>query len=132
MITNYMFMKKVNYMLSQLINDKKSLYFCILILLFDLVYLFLNDDKYFIFGSGYGLEKLLNLNHSMHPILDMNAFFLRAFSYLGNLVFFNFLFLMIYNIIFKISKSIKYEALFVYIMNILIIIVLIYIYIIMS
>lgn len=125
-------MKKVKYMLSQLINDKKSLFFCLLILFVNLIYLFLNDDKYFIFGSGYGLEMMINLNKTTHPILNMNSFFLRGFSYIANLIFFNFIFLMLYNIIFKTCKSIKYEAFFVYSINILLSLVILYLYLLMK
>lgn len=122
-------MKKVKYMLSQLNNDKKCLFFCLLILFVNLFYLYQNDDKFLIFGYGYGLESLININETPSPVLNMNAFFLRAFSFLGNLMVFNFIFLMLYNIIFKTFKSVKFEALFVYAINILLALAILYFYI---
>ena len=132
MIINYMLMKKVNYLLSQLNNDKKLLIFCLTILFTNLFYLYQNDDTYIIFGYGYGLEKLLNLNQTPNPVLNMNIFFLRGFSYLSNLIVFNFIFLMLYNIIFKTLKSVKFEALFIYAMNILLALAILCFYITMS
>lgn len=129
MIINYIFMKKASYFLRQLISDKKALVFCLFILFVNLFYLYQNNDNYFIFGYGYGLEKMLNINETSSPIIDMNAFFLRAFSYLGNMIFFNFIFLMIYNLIFKISS--KIETLFIYSMNILLTLGVLYVYLIM-
>lgn len=88
MTINYISMKKANYFLHLLNSDKKTLIFCLLILFVNLLYLYQNNDNYFIFGYGYGLERMLNLNETPNPIIDMNAFFLRAFSYLGNMIFF--------------------------------------------
>lgn len=124
-------MKKVNYYLYQLNNDKRCLYFCLLIFVLNIFYLYQNNDDYFIFGSGYGLERILNVNHEANPILNMNVFFLRSFSYLGNLIAFNFIFLMLYNIIFKTFKPVKIEAHFVYLINILLLLIILYMYLIM-
>lgn len=129
MIVNYITMQKASYTLHQLINDKKCLSFCLLIVFLNIFYLYQNNDNYFIFGYGYGLERLLNLNESLNPILDMNSFFLRGFSYLGNMIVFNFIFLMMYSLVFKISKSNKIETLFVYFINILLMLGVLYIYI---
>jgi hypothetical protein len=121
-------MKKVSSYLYQLNNDKRCLYFCILIFVLNIFYLYQNNDNYFIFGSGYGLERILNVNQDANPILNMNVFFLRSFSYLGNLIAFNFIFLMLYNIIFKTFKPAKIETHFVYILNVLLILVILYMY----
>ncbi len=121
-------MKTSNYSFSKLIHDRKALIFCLFILFANIIYLYKNDDNYFIFGYGYGLEKILNLNTTPNPIIDVNGLFLRAFSYLGNLMVFNFIFLMVYNLVFKLSKSNKIETLFVYIINILLILVIMYLY----
>lgn len=129
MIINYIFMKKASYFLHHLNNDKKALVFCLLIFFVNLFYLYQNNDNYFIFGYGYGLEKILNINETSSPIIDMNAFFLRAFSYLVNMIFFNFIFLMIYNLVFKISS--KIETIFIYSINVLLMLGLLYIYVIM-
>lgn len=125
-------MKKVKYLLSQLNNDKKLLIFCLVILFINLFYLYQNNDNYIIFGYGYGLEKLLNLNQTPNPVLNINSFFLRGFSYLGNLIVFNFIFLMLYNIIFKTFKPIKFETLFVYAINILLALAILCFYITMK
>ena len=124
-----MLKKMVKYVLSQLNNDKRRLFFCLLILFINLFYLYQNDDRYIIFGYGYGLETILNLNQTPNPVLNLNVFFLRGFSYLGNLMVFNFIFLMLYNIIFKTFKSVKFEALFVYAVNILLALAILYFYI---
>lgn len=125
-------MKKVKYLLSQLNNDKKLLIFCLVVLLINVTYLFLNDDRYFIFGHGYGLGIMLNLNETPNPIVNMNSFFLRGFSYLGNLMVFNFIFLMLYNIIFKTFKSVKFEALYIYSINVLLALAILCFYLTMS
>lgn len=131
MIINYIFMKKASYFLHQLNSDKKALAFCLLILFANLFYLYQNNDSYFILGYGYGLEKIINLNETSNPIIDINVFFLRVFSYLGNMIFFNFIFLMIYNLVFKTFKLCKIETLFIYFINILLIFGILYFYIIM-
>lgn len=131
MTINYIFMKKVSYYLSQLSKDKKCLFFYFLIIFINLIYLYQNNDNYFIFGYGYGLERLMNLEQSQNSILNMSAFFLRSFSFMVNLIIVNFILLMIYNIIFKTFKSIRYEALFVYFINILLMLVILYSYIVM-
>jgi hypothetical protein len=124
-------MKKVSYFLRQLNSDKKALIFCLLIFFVNLFYLYENNDNYFILGYGYGLEKIVNLNETSNPIININGFFLRVFSYLGNMIFFNFIFLMIYSLVFAMSKPSKIEALFVYFVNILLMLGILYIYIIM-
>lgn len=125
-------MKKVSLYLSQLNKDKKGLYFCLFIILINIVYLYQNNDNYFIFGYGYGLERLVNLKQNLNPILNLNTFFLRSFSFIANLIVVNFIFLMIYNLTFKISKPIRYETLFIYSINILLMLVILYSYVIMK
>lgn len=124
-------MTKENYSLYQLNNDKKALFFCLFIIFVNVFYLYENNDSYFILGAGSGLVKVLNLNAQSNYILDMNAFFLRAFSYMVNMIFFNFIFLMLYNIVFKRNDTFKIEALFVYFVNIILIIGILYVYLIM-
>ncbi|GEM_PF-4758582 len=85
-------MKTSNCSFSKLIHDRKALIFCLFILFANIIYLYKNDDNYFIFGYGYGLEKILNVNTTPNQIIDVNVLFLRAFSYLGNLMVFNFFF----------------------------------------
>ena len=98
-------MKKVSSSLL-LLYDKKCLAFYVFITFFNVFYLYQNNDNYFIFGYGYGLESLINIDETPNPVLNLNALFLRAFSFLGNLMVFNFIFLMLYNIIFKTFKSV--------------------------
>lgn len=124
-------MKKVSYYLSQLSKDKKCLFFCISIIFINIFYLYQNNDNYFIFGYGFGLERLINLEQSQNSILNMGAFFLRSFSFIINLIIINYILLMIYNLIFKTLKSIRYEAFFIYIVNILLMLVILYSYIVM-
>lgn len=131
MIINYIFMKKASYYLSQLNKDKKCLFFCLFVILINIVYLYQNNDNYFIFGYGYGLERLINLNQTQNSILNVNAFFLRGFSFIANLIVINFILLMIYNLVFKLFKSIRHETLFIYFINILLILVILYTYLVM-
>lgn len=122
-------MKKVNYYLSQLNKDKKCLFFCFFIISINIFYLYQNNDDYFIFGYGFGLERLINLEQSQSSILNMSAFFLRSFSFIVNLIIVNYVLLMIYNLIFKTFKSVRHETMLIYFINILLILVIAYSYI---
>jgi hypothetical protein len=130
MIINLTIMKENNYILSKLNNDRTAIAFCFLVVSSNFIYLYQNDDSYFILSCGSGLERLLNLNKASNSILDMNAYFARIFSYFISLVFFNFIVLMIYNILFKFYKPSITENLLVYVVNILLIVPIFYYYII--
>ena len=125
-------MKTVSYFLYLLKNDKRRLYFCIFILILNVFYLYQNNDDYFIFGYGHGLEKMMDLHRESKFIINMNFFFLRIFSYLGNLIVFNFIILMLYNVVFKAFKSAKVEAHFVYLINVLLLLTILYFYVAMK
>lgn len=133
MTINYIFMKKVSCILNQLKSDKKALFFCLIVFCINGFYLYQNNDDYFIFGYGYGygLEKIVVIDETPSSIIDLNMFFLRAFSYFVNMILFNFIFLMFYTLFFKISKSVRFETFFIYFINALLMIGILYLYIVM-
>lgn len=121
MVTNYIFMKKANGYLLQLNKDRRAVCFCLAILVINLFYLWKNDDRLILIGYGYGLDPILEKS-SEHLVVNTKPFILRGVSFLVNIVFFNFLVLMLYSLIFKLKSSANIEILFVYIINIFLLI----------
>lgn len=121
MVTNYIFMKKANGYLLQLNKDRRAVCFCLAILVINLFYLWKNDDRLILIGYGYGLDQILEKS-SEHLVVNTKPFILRGVSFLVNIVFFNFLVLMLYSLIFKLKSSANIEILFVYIINIFLLI----------
>ena len=86
------YMKKINYYLAQLDKDKKAVCFYDAVIILNILYFFSNNDNYVLFGCYYGLERLITNIDAPRLPLDMNQFLLRGVSYLGNMMFINFLF----------------------------------------
>ncbi|KQS52577.1 hypothetical protein ASG38_17225 [Flavobacterium sp. Leaf359] len=118
-------MKKVNYFLYQLKNDRRAFMFYSFVIIFNATYLINNNDRFILFGSGYGLEKIITNNKISNSIISVDQFLLRGISFLSNLILFNYILLMLYSIIFKFHKTFKLETFLVYLINIVLILIII-------